>query len=159
MWDQITDGKIVKSCYTCKYFVPPGFALSSYDLYPGDPWECTEPEVGSLMMANPPVRKCYCKRWTPKKDIISLWEIGKYRLKKPVQFKVTYDSDEDLLGFENEELAIYGYGSTHSEVLDDLESSLESLIIGLSAFPEEKLNKKSLEIKKKLAEYIDLNGG
>ena len=91
-----------------------------------------------------------------KLNVQLIGKIGRFSLKEPVPFRVFYDEKEDLLCLENDELAIYGYGSTYSEVLSDLEDSLESLIVGFLAFPDEKLSGKSLEIKEKLSKYIDI---
>lgn len=91
-----------------------------------------------------------------KLSVELIGKIGKFSLREPIPFRVSYDEKEDLLCLENDELAIYGYGSTYSEVLSDLEDSLESLIVGFLAFPDERLSEKSLEIKEKLSKYIDI---
>lgn len=54
-------------------------------------------------------------------------KIGRFELKTPVAFNVSYDAEEGLWCIENEELALGGYGSSYQEALLDLESSLESL--------------------------------
>ena len=83
-------------------------------------------------------------------------KIGKFELKEPIVFNVFYDGLEGLWCLENDELAINGYGLTFNDAIDDLEESLESLIVGFLAFPEDKLHEKSKEIKIKLSKYIDI---
>lgn len=63
-----------KSCTTCKFFVPP--TPATY-WHPGDPWECQEPKIGAMMTAHPPVKKGYCKRWTPKTRKYRCFDCGK----------------------------------------------------------------------------------
>ncbi|WP_290596761.1 MULTISPECIES: hypothetical protein [unclassified Archaeoglobus] len=82
--------------------------------------------------------------------------IGRFELKTSVIFNVSYDAQEGLWCIGNEELALGGYGSSYQEALLDLESSLESLIIGFLSIPDEKLNDKSKGIKSKLLKYLDL---
>lgn len=83
--------------------------------------------------------------------------IGKFKLSNKLVFNVSYDKQEDLWCVENDELAIYGYGSTFQDAVSNLEESLRSLLIGFLAFPDEKLNEKSKEIKLALSKYIDID--
>ena len=87
---------------------------------------------------------------------VNLSKIGRYKLKNSVVFDVSYDEQDGLWCIENEELALAGYGSSYQEALQDLESSLESLIVGFLVFSEEKLNEKSKEIKTRLKKHLDL---
>lgn len=86
---------------------------------------------------------------------IELTRIGKYSLKKILVCTVNFDNSDGMWCVENEELALTGYGHTIKEAVENLEESLESLIVGFKTFPDEKLHEKSIEIKKKLAHYVD----
>ncbi|ADC64640.1 conserved hypothetical protein [Ferroglobus placidus DSM 10642] len=87
---------------------------------------------------------------------VYLNKIGEFELSDSLAFSVSYD-EQGLWCVENDEVEIYGYGSTFHEAVKDLEESLRSLLIGFLAFPDEKLNERSKEIKLALSKYINID--
>ena len=82
--------------------------------------------------------------------------IGKYLLKKPLTVTISYDTEDKLFGAVNEELALFGYGISRTEALLSLEHELEGHLLSFTAYPDEQHAKTSLELKKRLNEYITI---
>lgn len=86
----------------------------------------------------------------------SLSVIGDYVLQKPITFKTSYDNEDGLWGMVNEELALYGYGETYHKTIRSLEEELEGHVLSFTEIPDEEHSESSLQLKKDLADYIDL---
>ena len=87
---------------------------------------------------------------------IEVSAIGKYLLKKPLTVTLSYDTEDKLFGAVNEELALFGYGEYETEALHSLEHELEGHLLSFTAYPDEQHAKTSLELKKRLNEYITI---
>ncbi len=87
---------------------------------------------------------------------IELDKIGKFRLDEAIPFDISYDSVEETWQIKNDELVLHGEGKLFQEAIDDLEESLETLIVGFLAFPEDQISEKSKEIKSKISQYLDI---
>ena len=87
---------------------------------------------------------------------IEVSAIGKYLLKKPLTVTLSYDTEDKLFGAVNEELALFGYGISRTEALHSLEHELEGHLLSFTAYPDEQHAKTSLELKKRLNEYITI---
>lgn len=85
-----------------------------------------------------------------------LTSVGIYSLKKPIRFYTSYDEEENLWGMVNEELALYGYGETYHKTIRSLEEELEGHVLSFTEIPDEEHSESSLQLKKDLADYIDL---
>ena len=85
-----------------------------------------------------------------------LTAVGTYQLKKPLTVTISYDTEDKLFGAVNEELALFGYGISRTEALLSLEHELEGHLLSFTAYPDEQHAKTSLELKKRLNEYITI---
>ncbi|MFP3909733.1 MAG: hypothetical protein ACOC5L_00135 [Halobacteriota archaeon] len=85
-----------------------------------------------------------------------LYTVGKFRLDEAVTFNIFYDALEETWYIENDGLALHGEGRSFREAIDDLEKSLETLIVGFLAFSEDEISDRSRMIKSKLSQYLDI---
>lgn len=84
-----------------------------------------------------------------------LSQIGRYPLKKPVEFKTDYDLEDNLWGLVNDELALNGYGTNYKDTISSLEEELEGHVLSFTKYPDERHSDGSLKIKVELKKYVD----
>jgi len=77
-----------------------------------------------------------------------------YRLKKPIRFDMLYKDNEWFL--DNEELGIFGWGRTFEEAKENLKAVFETLVNEYLLESDENLSEGAIELKRKLAEYVDV---
>lgn len=87
--------------------------------------------------------------------VFALRKIGKYELKRPVFFDLTFDKEDRVFCFENAELELYSCGSTLEEAMKNLEVVFEALIEEYLLEADECLSESALKLKRKLEEFID----
>ncbi len=87
----------------------------------------------------------------------SLNAIGRYSLLKPMSFDVSFDEENRLWCVENNEAAVSGYGTTYGEIIEGLEDCIDGYLLIFARFPDEKQSADSLEVKRKLTEYLDFD--
>lgn len=85
----------------------------------------------------------------------SLDKIGDYPLQRPILFTTSYDADEGVWGLVNEDLALYGYGTSYIKAIKSLEGEIEGHVISFTRHPDEEHSKESIEIKARLQTYVD----
>lgn len=85
----------------------------------------------------------------------SLSQIGRYPLKKPVEFKTSYDLEDNLWGLVNDELALNGYGTDYDNTISSLEEELEGHVLSFTEYPDERHSDGSLKLKAELKKYVD----
>ena len=90
----------------------------------------------------------------PRTEEKTVSALGKYLLKKPLTLTISYDKEDKLWGAVHEELALFGYGINKTEALQSLEYELEGHLLSFTVYPDEQHAKTSLELKKRLNEYI-----
>ncbi|MEM2086751.1 MAG: hypothetical protein QXF06_05035 [Archaeoglobaceae archaeon] len=83
-------------------------------------------------------------------------EFAGYRLKKPIPIRVSYDNIENIWCLENEDLELYGCGTTFEEAKKDLEIVFKTLIEGYALEEDRNLSEKAIELKKKLLEFVEV---
>ncbi|MDO5845263.1 MAG: hypothetical protein Q4Q53_09000 [Methanocorpusculum sp.] len=82
--------------------------------------------------------------------------IGIYPLRKPMNFDVSFDSQDVIWDIRNKELSILGCGNTYDEIISSLEDEIDCYVAAYM-LSNHKLSKESIELKKQLDEYIDFN--
>ncbi|HJK77561.1 MAG TPA: hypothetical protein O0Y06_06515 [Methanocorpusculum sp.] len=87
----------------------------------------------------------------------NLHAIGRYPLLKPMNFDVLFDEENRLWCVENNETAISGYGTSYGGIIEGLEDCIDGHLLVFARFPDEKLSADSLEVKRKLKEYLDFD--
>jgi len=87
--------------------------------------------------------------------VFQLSSIRDIQFKQDIQFKFFYDRKNESWNFINEELELYGSGTSFENALEDLGDSIDSLIVGFLAFKNEDISSHSKEVKIKLEQYID----
>ena len=92
-----------------------------------------------------------------KGEITYIGKFAGYRLKKPIRFDVLYKNNEWFL--DNERLEIFGWGSTFEEAEENLKAVFETLVEEYLLEPDENLTEGAKELKRKLAEYVDVSCG
>lgn len=80
-----------------------------------------------------------------------------YKLKKPIKLNVEYDNFDNVWCLCNEELNLFGCGQNLEEAKKDLEVVFEALIEEYAKESDDILSEKSLELKKKLLEYVEVS--
>ena len=84
-----------------------------------------------------------------------LENIGRYPLLCPIPFTTSYDKEDEHWFLCNDELALFGYGSTYSKAIEALEEELESHIISYTEYSDEEHATDSLIMKEKLRHYVN----
>ncbi|ACV25378.1 hypothetical protein QIT38_gp38 [Methanocaldococcus fervens tailed virus 1] len=87
----------------------------------------------------------------PLKEI-ELYEIGQYKLKEPLKFKVIYD--DKVWYLDNRELNLVGCGNTLEDAIKDLEEEFDFMIEEYLYEGDENLHESALRLKKKLKEIL-----
>ena len=86
---------------------------------------------------------------------IKIKEIREYSLINPLDISIYYDTKEKLWRFSGFDISVYGQGKTYFEAEESFNNSFERLMVGFIAFNNNKLSKKSKEIKENLKKYVD----
>jgi len=81
--------------------------------------------------------------------------VGRFSFFNPLPVVARFSNGKYLL--VNEDLVISGEGDTFVEALEDLEDSIDSLVVGFQTFPEEMLSESSLKIKRELEKYLKID--
>lgn len=84
-----------------------------------------------------------------------LHAIGRYPLKNPINFNVSFDEEDRIWCVENDEVAISGYGVTYGEIIESLEGCIDGHLLLFTRFTDEEQSADSLEVKKNLTKYLD----
>ncbi|HJJ99597.1 MAG TPA: hypothetical protein O0X23_05310, partial [Methanocorpusculum sp.] len=58
---------------------------------------------------------------------------------------------------ENDEAAVSGYGTSYGGIIEGLEDCIDGHLLVFARFPDEKQSADSLEVKRKLKEYLDFD--
>ena len=85
----------------------------------------------------------------------SLNAIGRYPLKKSVEFRGWFDEEFRFWCVENKKLALLGMGVTYSEIISSIEEALEGHVLSFTEYPDEKHSVDSLVLKRDLMDCID----
>ncbi len=88
---------------------------------------------------------------------VELTSLGRYTIRKPIQFQLSYDIENSLWCLENTVLALNGYGSTCQRTIECLEECVEGHVLFFTGFPDGKYTEDGPQIKRKLQEYIDFD--
>jgi len=78
-----------------------------------------------------------------------------YRLKKPIQLNISFDGG--IWCVENEELELYGCGMSLAGAVEELKVVFKTLIEEYLLESDENLSEKAIELKRKLAEYVEVS--
>ncbi|MCQ1537473.1 hypothetical protein FTO68_00485 [Methanocalculus taiwanensis] len=85
----------------------------------------------------------------------TLLNAGNYVFRKPLTFDIHYDNEEKLWCIEQESLSLHAYGVNYNKALESLIDEIEGHIISFIHYPDERHTPESVELKKRLSEYID----
>jgi len=80
-----------------------------------------------------------------------------YRLKKPIRCDIFYKNNEWFL--DNERLEIFGGGRTFEEAEENLKDAFKMLVEEYLLESDENMTEGAKELKRKLAEYVDVSCG
>jgi hypothetical protein len=88
---------------------------------------------------------------------ISKTNIGDFHLLRPLDIDVSYDKSENVWVLSNETITVFGRGKTLNKADEVFSNAFERLVVGLLAFKDENLSKKSQHIKEFLKIYLNIN--
>lgn len=81
--------------------------------------------------------------------------LGEFKLIRPIDIEISYNKSENFWKLSNDCISVYGRGKTLENAEESFSNAFERLVVGTLAFKEEKLSKKSKEIKKILESYLN----
>jgi hypothetical protein len=86
---------------------------------------------------------------------LSKTAIGEFNLIRPIAIDVSYNKSVNVWKLSNDSISVYGKGKKFEKAEKSFSEAFERLVIGTLSFKEEKLSKKSKEIKKILESYLN----
>ena len=109
------------------------------------------PKVGDFVKTKKTVFKI--------KDKIFRKKVADFRLRKPLiaHVSIIQDDASKMWCLKNNEFSTIGCGNDFKTAMESFENHFEGMVIGFLDFKTNQLAPKSLELRNKLADYIDLD--